>query len=53
MDKAIDNFRECLQRINSVKSYNEFFTSGFNVILRDERRTIEETFALVEEMLKL
>lgn len=52
-DKAIDNFRECLQRINSVKSYNEFFTSGFNVILRDERRTIEETFALVEEMLKL
>ena len=48
--KAIDNFRECLKRVNSVEIYNEFLNSGFNVILRDEERTIEDTLALVEEM---
>ena len=52
-EKAMDNFRECLKRVNSVEIYNEFLNSGFNVILRDEKRTIEETFALVEKMLKL
>lgn len=52
-EKAMDNFRECLKRVNSVEIYNEFLNSGCNVILRDENRTIEETFALVEKMLKL
>lgn len=52
-EKAMDNFRECLKRVNSVEIYNEFLNSGFNVILRDEKRTIEETFALVEKMMKL
>ena len=47
-EKAMDNFRECLKRVNSVEIYNEFLNSGFNVILKDEKRTIEETFALVE-----
>lgn len=53
LEKAMDNFRECLKRVNSVEIYNEFLNSGFNVILRDEKRTIEEMFALVEKMLKL
>ncbi len=50
---AIANFRECLKRINSKERYNEFLNSGFHVILRDERRTVEETLSLVEEKLKL
>lgn len=52
-DKAIANFRECLKRVNSKEIYNEFLSSGFNVILRDEERTVEGTFTLVEEILKL
>lgn len=52
-DKAIENFRECLKRINSKEVYDEFLNSGFNVILRDDNRTIEETLSLVEEKLKL
>lgn len=51
--KAIENFRECLKRVNSVEIYNEFLNSGFNVILRDEKRTIEETFELVEKVFKI
>ena len=46
-EAAINNFRECLSRVNSEENYNEFLNSGFNVILRDENRTIEETLQLV------
>ncbi len=45
---ALDNFRECLRRINSQANYDAFLHSGFRVIVRDENRSIEDTFALVE-----
>ncbi|MBO4884569.1 MAG: hypothetical protein J5602_04590 [Clostridia bacterium] len=46
---SLDNFRRCLERINSRENYDAFLRSGFRVILRDERRSVEETLALVEE----
>lgn len=52
-DEAIENFRECLKRVNSKEIYNHFLNSGFNVILRDENRTIEETLLMVEKSLRL
>lgn len=52
-DQAMKNFRECLKRINSQEKYNEFLNSGFNVILRDEQRTVEETLLIVESSFKL
>lgn len=51
-DEAIQNFKKCLQRVNSKEIYDHFLNSGFNVILRDDERTIEETFLLVENHLK-
>ena len=48
-EAAIARFKECLSRINSQKRYDDFYHSGFNVIVRDESRTIEETMKLVEE----
>ena len=50
---ALNNFRKCLERINSIENYNNFFNSGFNVILRDDNRTIEETLTIVENKFKL
>jgi hypothetical protein len=52
-EKALDNFRECLKKVNSVDAYNKFLNSGFNVIVRDEARSIEETLALVEKAFRL
>ncbi len=52
-EKAIKNFRECLKRVNSQENYNEFFNSGFNVVLRDEKRTVEETLLIAESCFKL
>ena len=47
-DKAMDNFRKCLMRINSKEVYNKFLASRFNVIKRDDTRTIEDTFMMGE-----
>lgn len=46
---AVENFRQCLKRVNSRAIYDSFFNSGFRVIVRDENRSIEETFSLVEK----
>lgn len=46
--QAMENFRQCLKRVNSRSVYDSFFYSGFRVIVRDESRSIEDTFALVE-----
>ena len=51
--EAVENFKECLKRVNSREIYTEFLNSGFNVILRDDKRTIEETFLLVEKAFNL
>ena len=48
-EKAMENYRKGLEFINSQESYNEFLNSGFNVIKRDENRTIAQTLALAEE----
>ncbi len=52
-EKAMENFRKCLMRINSRERYDRFLNSGFNVILKDENRTIEQTLALAEQSLGL
>ena len=45
-DAALENFRQCLARINSPTNYNAFANAGFHVLCRDESRTIEETLSL-------
>ena len=46
---ALNNFRQCLMRVNSQEKYDRFLNSGFQVILRDESRSIEQTLAIVEK----
>lgn len=46
---AMENFRQCLKRINSREAYDSFLHSGFRVIVRDESRSIEDTLAMVEK----
>ncbi len=50
---SLENFRECLSRINSPERYSAFLNSGFRVLLRDDSRSIEETLALAERELGL
>lgn len=46
---ALENFKQCLMRINSSENYEAFLHSGFRVIKRDESRSIEETLSLIEK----
>lgn len=52
-EKAIANFRECLRRINSKENYERFLNSGFHVMIRDEKRTVEESCKMAEKFLNL
>lgn len=52
-DKAMINFRHCLKRINSKERYGILLNSGFQVILRDEKKSIDETLAMVEKVFGL
>ncbi len=52
-DAAIANFRECLSKVNSKERYKVFENSGFNVVVRDESRSVEDTIKIVEKYLKL
>ncbi len=48
-EKAMENYRQGLMRINSQARYDRFLHSGFQVILRDENRSIAQTLRLAEE----
>ncbi|MGI6173601.1 MAG: hypothetical protein ACOYI8_06820 [Christensenellales bacterium] len=50
---AMENFRQGLMRINSREKYDRFLRAGFPAIVRDESRSIGETFALVEKVFGL
>ncbi len=52
-ERAMENFRQCLQRVNSREIYDAFLHSGFPVILREETRTPAQTLVLAEELLGL
>lgn len=52
-EQAMENFRQCLMRINSQERYDAFLRSGFSIVLRDENRSIEETLSIVEELFGL
>ena len=47
-EKAMDNYRRGLTLINSQENYDRYLHSGFQVIKRDESRTVEATLKLVE-----
>ena len=46
---AMENYRHGLELICSQEDYDELLNSGFNVIHRDESRTIEQTAVLAEK----
>ncbi len=47
-EAALRNFRACVALANSRETYDAFLHSGFQTLIRDDSRTIDETLALVE-----
>lgn len=42
-EKAMSNYRECLEKINSKEVYDKYANSGFYTVIRDDNSTIENT----------
>ena len=47
--QAMENYRQGLMRINSRERYDRFLNSGFQVLFRDENRSIAQTLCLAEK----
>ena len=52
-EKAMENYRRGLMRINSQERYDCFAHAGFHVLTRDEHRSVDETLKLVEQVFGL
>ncbi len=48
-ERAMENYRRGLARINSQERYNRLLNAGFPVIIRDDGRSVEQTLRLVEK----
>ena len=48
-EKTMDNFKECLARINSKKYYDEFLNSGFFTIIREDK-SIDTRFETMNKL---
>lgn len=46
-EAALLNFREILSRINSKENYDMYEKSEFNIVYKDDNRTIEETMNII------
>ena len=48
-DKAMENYRKGLMLINSQENYDRYLRSGFQVIFRDESRSVGQTLEMAEK----
>lgn len=46
--RAMENYRRCLERVNSAEHYRAFAESGFFTYVREERSTLEEALSALE-----
>ena len=52
-ERAMENYRQGLTRINSRARYDRLLHAGFPVLTRDDSRSVEETLVLVEQVFGL
>ena len=51
--KTMNNFKECIAKVNSKEEYDKFVNSGFFVFKRDNTKTLEETLEILENHFEL
>ena len=52
-EKAMENYRKCLKKVNSDEVYDRYANSGFFTIVRDDNSTTENTLQKLIEHFKL
>lgn len=51
--KTLQNFKDCIAKINDESHYQAFLNSGFYVFHRDDSLSLEETLCIIETHFKL
>ncbi|GKX66426.1 hypothetical protein [Inconstantimicrobium mannanitabidum] len=41
---TLENFKKCIEKVNSLEHYNEFFNSGFKCFIRTENSNLEDRY---------
>lgn len=50
---TLDNFKKCIEKVNSLEHYNEFLNSGFKCFIRKENSNLEDRYSKIIKHFKL
>lgn len=50
---TLDNFKKCIEKVNSLEHYNEFLNSGFKCFIRKENSNVEDRYNQIIKHFKL
>lgn len=50
---ALENFKKCIEKVNSLEHYNEFLNSGFKCFVRKENSNLEDRYNEIIKHFKL
>ena len=52
-ESTLENFKKCIEKINSLEHYNEFLNSGFKCFIRKENSNLEDRYSQIIKHFKL
>lgn len=50
---TLENYKKCVEKVNSLEHYNEFLNSGFQCFIRDENSNLEDRYNQIVKHFKL
>lgn len=50
---TLENYKKCIEKVNSLEHYNEFLNSGFKCFIRKENSSLEDRYNQIIEHFKL
>lgn len=52
-ESTLENFKKCIEKVNSLGHYNEFLNSGFKCFIRKENSNLEDRYSQIIKHFKL
>jgi hypothetical protein len=52
-EATLENFKKCIEKVNSLEHYNEFLNSGFKCFIRNEESNLEDRYNRIIKHFKL
>lgn len=52
-ESTLENYKKCLEKVNSLEHYNEFLNSGFKCFIRKEDSNLEDRYTEIIKHFKL